>query len=153
MIPGERSLRSPGPHVQKHTHTFNGVPNNKQQTNKQHKQTHTQTNRQHKRHTQTTQTTQNNTDNTNNTNDTATQQLQQPQQPTLPRRRRVLRRRGLMPVRPQDCQGRGVGARDELYGDDPGPPHPTAGALQPLRRRARRWAARVGHGPCAAGPG
>ena len=25
---------------------------------------------------------------------------------------------------PEDCQGRGVGARDELHGDDPGPPTP-----------------------------
>ena len=53
----------------------------------------------------------------------------------------------------EECQGRGVEARDELYGDEPGPPHTPAGALQPLRRRARREAARVGHGPCAAGPG
>ena len=54
-----------------------------------------------------------------------------------------------------------VGARDELYGKrsgNPSPPlphshthtHSPAGALQPLRRRDRRWAARVGHGPCAA---
>ena len=33
------------------------------------------------------------------------------------------------------------------------PPHTPAGALQPLRGRARRSAARVGHGPCAAGEG
>ena len=33
----------------------------------------------------------------------------------------------------------------------PGIPHSPAGALQPLRGRARRSAARVGHGPCAAG--
>ena len=31
--------------------------------------------------------------------------------------------------------------------------HSPAGALQPLRRRARRWAVTVGHGPCAAGAG
>ena len=31
--------------------------------------------------------------------------------------------------------------------------HSPAGALQPPRRRARRWAATVGHGPCAAGAG
>ena len=30
---------------------------------------------------------------------------------------------------------------------------PPAGALQPLRGRAQRSAARVGHGPCAAGEG
>ena len=28
----------------------------------------------------------------------------------------------------------GVGARDELYGHDPGSPHTPAGALQPVRR-------------------
>ena len=38
-----------------------------------------------------------------------------------------------------------MGTRDELHGDDPGPP-------QPPRRRSRRGMARVGHGPCAAGP-
>ena len=43
-------------------------------------------------------------------------------------------------TRTDECQGRGVGARDELYGDDPGPSHSPAGALQPLRRRARRSA-------------
>ena len=35
----------------------------------------------------------------------------------------------------------GSGARDELHGDDPGPRHSPAGALQPRRRRARRDAA------------
>ena len=45
------------------------------------------------------------------------------------------------------------GAKDELYGDDPGPPHSPAGVLQPLRRRAQLWADRAGHGPCAAGAG
>ena len=40
-----------------------------------------------------------------------------------------------------------MGARDELYGDERRPPHSPAGALQPPRRRARRGAARVGHGP------
>ena len=34
-----------------------------------------------------------------------------------------------------------MGARDELNGHDPGPPHTPAGALQLLRRRARRGAA------------
>ena len=56
-------------------------------------------------------------------------------------------------TRTDDCQGRGVGARVELLGDDPGPFHTPAGALQPLRIRAWRVAARVGHGPCAAGGG
>ena len=41
-----------------------------------------------------------------------------------------------------------------LHGEDPeAPTHSSAGALQPLRGRARRWAARVGHGPCAASEG
>ena len=31
-----------------------------------------------------------------------------------------------------------MGARVELFGDGPGPPHTPAGAIQPLRRRARR---------------
>ena len=35
----------------------------------------------------------------------------------------------------------GVWERDELHGHDPEPPHTPAGALQPLRRRARRSAA------------
>ena len=42
---------------------------------------------------------------------------------------------------PDDCQGWGVGARDEPHGHDPGPRHTPAVALQPLRRRARRGAA------------
>ena len=58
-------------------------------------------------------------------------------------------------------QDLGVGARAVLHGEDPGPPSPPAlpsppspaGALQPVRGRARRRAARVGHGPCAAGEG
>ena len=37
----------------------------------------------------------------------------------------------------EDGQGRGVGARAELHGEDPEAPHTPAGALQP-RRRARR---------------
>ena len=41
--------------------------------------------------------------------------------------------------RGQDGQGRGVGARAELHGEDPEAPHTPAGALQP-RRRARRGA-------------
>ena len=41
------------------------------------------------------------------------------------------------PREPEDCQGRGVGARDELHVHDPGPPShsthtPPAGALQLL---------------------
>ena len=40
------------------------------------------------------------------------------------------------------------GARDELHGDDPGPPHTPAGALQPLRRRARACRGRTGSLPC-----
>ena len=32
---------------------------------------------------------------------------------------------------PEDCQGRGVGARVELHGHDPGPAHTPVGALQP----------------------
>ena len=44
-------------------------------------------------------------------------------------------------TRTEECQDRGVGVRDELYGHDPEPLHTPAGALQPLRRRARRDAA------------
>ena len=52
--------------------------------------------------------------------------------------------------RTDECEGRGVGARVERYGHDPGPPpppsppphtHTPASALQPLRRRAWRDAA------------
>ena len=44
----------------------------------------------------------------------------------------------------EECHCRCVGARDELYSPDPGPPHTPAGALQPLCRRARRVRGRTG---------
>ena len=40
-----------------------------------------------------------------------------------------------------------------VHGGDPGSLHSSVEALQPLRGRAPRSAARVGHGPCAAGEG
>ena len=50
-------------------------------------------------------------------------------------------------------QDPGEGERDALHGRVPGDPLSPVWALQPPRRRARRCAARVGHGLCAAGAG
>ena len=53
----------------------------------------------------------------------------------------------------QEGHGWGVGERAVLHGEDPEDPHSPAGALPAVRGRGWRRAARVCHGPCAAGAG
>ena len=49
----------------------------------------------------------------------------QPSRSAAQRRSRNGREYAPLLTRTEDCQGRGVGARDELHGHDPGSPHPS----------------------------